>query len=127
VELFLVFPILLALLLGMIQFSMTLFSNQQLASASREGARVAALGGDLDEIETTVRRTLGDGRLAEAEVVVVNQEGQLLTSGQQVSSGDAVEVYVRVPATTAVPDLLRFIGYSIKDDMLVGRTVMRRE
>jgi hypothetical protein len=36
-------------------------------------------------------------------------------------------VWVRLPARHAVPDLLRFIGYSLRDDQIVGRTVMRRE
>ena len=48
-------------------------------------------------------------------------------STHPVFSGDAVAVWVRLPTVHAVPDLLRCIGYSIKDDELIARTLMRRE
>ena len=43
-------------------------------------------------------------------------------------SGDPVNVAVTVAdAATVVPNLLRFVGYSIKDKPLAGSTMMRRE
>jgi hypothetical protein len=126
-ELLLVFPILFALLLAMVQFSLTLHARQQLVAASREGARVAALGGDLDEVRAAVQRTLGRGRLADAAVHLTDGRGEEIAGGQAVPSGTAVAVWVRLPARHVVPDLLRFVGYSIKKDVLLARTAMRRE
>jgi Flp pilus assembly protein TadG len=126
-ELLLVFPILMMLLAGMIQFSMMLHARQQLVAASREGARVAALGGDATEVERAVKRSLGNGRLGEAVVTMTTDEDQPVASALQVPQGEAVAVWVRLPTTRAVPDLLRFIGYSIRDDEIVARTIMRRE
>jgi hypothetical protein len=126
-ELLLVFPIVVALLLGMIEFSMILFSRQQLLAASREGARVAALGGDKQDVKNAVQRYLGQGRLATTEVRLTDAAGAAIASGGAVPPGEPVEVWLRLPTNYAVPDLLKFVGFSIKKDELVARTVMRRE
>jgi hypothetical protein len=127
VELIIAFPILFGLLLAMVEFSMLLFSRQQLTAASREGARVAAIGGEIQDVERTVVRYLGEGRLGDAEVSMTDSTGNLISTSDAVPSGESVEVWVRLPANHAVPDLLRFIGYSIRDDEIVARTVMRKE
>lgn len=126
-ELLFVFPLLIMLLAGMIQLSMTLHARQQLVAACREGARVAALGGDATDVERAVHRSLGDGRLGESSVLLTTEEDQPLASARQVPPGEPVAVWVRLPTARAVPDLLRFIGYSIRDDEIVARTIMRRE
>lgn len=126
-ELLLILPILLIVLLAAVQFSLTLHARQQLVAASREGCRVAALGGSLDEVERTVRRTLGTGRLADAEIDLTDESGKTLHPGTPVFSGEPVAVWLKLPTVHVVPDLLRFMGYSIKNDELVARTVMRRE
>ena len=36
-------------------------------------------------------------------------------------------VTVQLPTAVAVPDLLPFIGFSISNDIIVARTVMRKE
>jgi hypothetical protein len=123
----LIFPILLGLLLAMIEFSMLLFSRQQLTAASREGARVASLGGELGDVERTIGWYLGNGRLGDAEVTMTDAAGNQLATADAVPSGEPIEVWVRLPANHAVPDLLRFIGYSIRNDEIVARTVMRKE
>ncbi len=126
-ELVFVFPILFLLLLALIQFSLTLHARQQLVAASREGCRVAALGGDRLEVEAMVKRVLGEGRLADAEVIVADEAGTPLPSGALIPSGELALVWVRLPAGYVVPDLLRCVGYSHRNDDLVGRTAMRRE
>ena len=45
VELLMLLPIVLALVLGMVELSLILSTDQQLTMASREGRRVAAQGG----------------------------------------------------------------------------------
>ena len=44
-----------------------------------------------------------------------------------VPSGGPVSVRVSISAAQAVPDLLAFIGFSIRGDVLVAQTVMRKE
>ena len=126
-ELLLVLPILLIVVLAAVQFSLTLYARQQLVAASREGCRVAALGGNLTEVESTIRRTLGNGRLADADIELTDETGKPLSDGMILPSGDSVSVWLRLPTVHVVPDLLRFIGYSIQTDEMVARTVMRRE
>lgn len=126
-ELMLVFPILFALLLAMIQLGMTQYARQQLLAASREGCRVAALGGDQVDVEAMAKKCLGTGKLGESEVVLTDEGGAPIPGGSAVPSGDLIMVWVRIPHAYVVPDLLRFIGYSHKTDELVGRTAMRRE
>ena len=124
IELLFALPIVLALLLAMFEFSMILVSWQQLVAASREGARVAALGGDAQEVEQAVRNFLGSsGRLTAAEVQSLLTDDQ----GQPLPAGGQVEVLVSVPTAQAVPDLLRFFGFSTEGELLVARTAMRKE
>ena len=54
-------PIILALVLGMVEFSMILAIDQQLAVASREGARVGSQGGSASEVEAAAQLILGTG------------------------------------------------------------------
>ncbi|HEX6328346.1 MAG TPA: TadE/TadG family type IV pilus assembly protein [Jiangellaceae bacterium] len=55
VELALVLPVLLMLLVGIIEFGRAYNLQLTLQSAAREGAREAALGRELGEVETAVR------------------------------------------------------------------------
>jgi hypothetical protein len=119
VEILFLLPIILALILGMVEFSMILSIDQQLAVASREGARVAAQGGSASEAEAAARLVLGGGSVGLKSVVTTQ-----LTD----VSGDPVLVRVAIAdASTVVPNLLRFAGFSIKDKPLAGATIMRRE
>jgi hypothetical protein len=126
-ELVLLFPVLLVLVLAAVEFGLLLQARQQLLAASREGCRVAAVGGSPQDVEDLTRRVLGSGRLGAAEIQITLEDGTPLPAGQRVPTGEAVAVWVRLPARYAVPDLLRFIGYSLRDDEIVGRTVMRCE
>jgi Flp pilus assembly protein TadG len=119
VELLLLLPIILALILGMVEYSMILSIDQQLAVASRQGARVAAQGGSAAEVEAAARTVLGTGNVGQSALV---------TSQLTDVSGDPVAVTVAVAdAASVVPDLLRFVGFSIKDQPLTGLTMMRKE
>jgi Flp pilus assembly protein TadG len=123
IELILILPILLTLLVGMFEFSALLVARQQLVAASREGARVAALGGDATAVQQAVQQYLGTGNLAGAQVQAVLTD----SSGNPVASGDPVTVAVQIPATQAVPDMLRFVGFSMQNVTLTAQTVMRKE
>jgi hypothetical protein len=117
VELLLLLPVLIAVIVAGVEFSMLLAVRQQLTAASREGARVAALGGDEQAIKDAVWHTLGSGNTATAELDVTIPK----------HCGEPVEVWLKLPATAAVPDLLRYVGYSIQGETIVVRTVMRKE
>ena len=123
IELLFVLPILMAVLLGTIEFSMFGLARQQVVAASREGARVAALGGSQQDVQQAAQLFLGNGPLANATI----QVGITDDAGNPIPSGQPVQVTVSVAANQAVPDLLAFIGISIKNETIAAQTVMRKE
>jgi len=66
---------------------------------------------------------LGDARYAQASVTAMLTD----SNGDPVASGEPIAVRVQMPAGAAVPDLLVFAGLSIRNQVLVGQTVMRKE
>jgi hypothetical protein len=124
VELLLVLPILVALFLGMMQYSLILAARQSLLAASREGARVAAHGGTQEEVCATCRRVLGKGSLGAANVKIrsVFEDPQHPNDGH-----DRVEVCISIPTTCVVPDMLRWIGISFRNQDMVAGAVMLKE
>ena len=121
-ELLLVLPILLAVLLGAVELSLWLTAQQQVNLAAREGARVAAVGGNLDDVNAAVRSALG-ARFDQATVQAQLTDG----GGAPLPPGQPVTVAVALPASAVVPDLLAFVGVSVRNVTLVGQTVMRKE
>lgn len=121
-ELLLVLPILMTVVLGAFEFSMLAQARQQLLTASREGTRVAALGGTVADVEQATQQALsGSLQNATIQLNITDADGVPLPSGQPVS------VAVSVNVGQVVPDLLAFIGYNIANETLVGQTVMRKE
>jgi hypothetical protein len=117
-------PLILIGVMAMCQYCMMLWARQQLLSASREGARVAARGADPEEVKSAVRRVLGCGRLggATVETRVLHEDPVNPKDGR-----DRCEVWVRIPLTLAAPDLLGWVGLSLSNRELVACTVMCRE
>jgi Flp pilus assembly protein TadG len=122
-ELLLVLPIVLGVLLATVEFSMLLVAQQQLLVASREGARAAAQGGTLSDVQNAVQVFLGQGNLSQASLQATLTDA----TGQPLPSGSPVAVALSLPATQAVPDLLAFLGFSIRSETLTAATVMRKE
>jgi hypothetical protein len=123
IELLILIPILAAAVLAVVQYGLMIAANQQLEAASAVGARVASQGGGPAEVEHAVKKHLGDGRLRQADVL-----GKLTDEhGYPLTTGETVVVVVQIPAEKAVPDLLRFIGISIKGQTLSGQTALRKE
>ncbi len=116
-------PIALVITLAMVEFCLILVARQQLTAASREGARVAAIGGDAQAVSDAVHAFLGTGTLAAADVQSVLTD----PSGAPLPSGALVQVTVTLPTSQAVPDLLAPFGFSIATDVIVARTIMRKE
>lgn len=123
IELLFVLPIVLVVIFATIEFSTLLVVRQQLQAASREGARVAALGGDAQQVQAAVSQFLGTGSLANAQVESVLTDNL----GNPLPSGSAVAVTVSLPTAQAVPNLLAPFGFTLADDVSIAQTVMRKE
>jgi hypothetical protein len=153
-ELLLLAPVVLGLILAVVEFGMMTAANEHLAAASREGGRVAALGGGPSEIVRAVQDHLGQGNLGAAQISAVltqqadgtpiltaltDSNGQpiddpLQNNGQAsngptqpIPSGEPVLVRVQTPANNAVPDMLGLLGVSLQGNNLIGQTIMRKE
>lgn len=117
-ELVMTLPILAIVLFGLFEFSLLFAARGELAEATRAGARKATLPGVTSEsVEDEIRRVLSP-RLARTMEVSVDQ-------GQR--SGDVVTVAVACDMSSASPDLLWPIGYSLKNRKLYEVTKMIRE
>lgn len=117
-ELVMTLPILAIVLFGLFEFSLLFTARGELAEATRVGARKATLPGVTSEsVEDEIRRVLSP-RLARTMEVSIDQ-------GQR--SGDVVTVAVACDMSSASPDLLWPIGYSLKNRKLYEVTKMIRE
>ncbi len=70
-----------------------------------------------------MRDVLGDDQFS-VSVIEVTPD---ISVANDYPSGTAMEVIVAVPARRIVPDLLRFFGFGLGNQTVLGRTVMRRE
>ena len=117
-ELVFVLPILGVLLLGIFEYSLLFFARGEVVDASRAGARFASLAGSSTvEIEQRVLNTLSPRLRGTAEIGI--------ESG--VFSGDPVSVAVKVPMSSAAPDLLWPIGFGLNGKHLISQTHMVKE
>jgi hypothetical protein len=119
-ELLFALPILLAVLLATVEFSVFLSARQQVTTAAREAARVAALGGAAEDVRVIVDRFLGPS-VARVDLAITDELGEPLPAGEPVT------VVVSVPTARMVPELLGFIGFSLRGTDIAARAVMRKE
>jgi hypothetical protein len=128
-ELLLVLPIMMAIFFGTVEYGLLLAAEARLYNASREGARVAAAGGNIDDVRVAARTALLAGEATRVDIQAVLTDPPV-TPGRPPTPkppGSLVAVMVSAPARALVPDYLRFIGISIGHRCLVGQTVMRKE
>lgn len=127
-ELILVLPLLLMVILAMVQFSLLLTARQELLAACREGARVASHGGSRGavraEVEATVHRLLGHGRLSGAEIRICWHPDD---PDKPENGRERVEVVVAAPAAQAAPNFLGWAGFTLGNKHLMAATVMNVE
>lgn len=117
-ELLLTLPIFATLLFGLFEFSLLFFARGDVVEASRAGARQASIQGTtLEDVEAAVRHSLGPRMASRATVNAV--------LGQY--SGDEVIVGVRVPMSSAAPNLLWPIGFNLQGRDLYCQTRMVKE
>ena len=116
-ELVLSLPMLLLLLMVFVDFSFLMSARGHVVQAARGGARIGVLNGASPQaVETEVARILGPGFPA---YQVHSQLGEY--------SGDPVSVTVRVPMTSAAPNLVWPVGYNIRGRELVAQVRMLKE
>lgn len=117
-ELVFVLPILMALLMGLLEFSLLFFARADVAEACRAGARKGTLhGATWQTVEQEVRRTLSPRLQQQMQVI----------ADVNVPSGRMVNVSIRVPMHTASPDLLWPAGFSLDGRDLYCETHMAKE
>ena len=124
-ELLLVFPLMMAIFFGTVEYGLLLAAEARLFNASREGARVAAAGGNIDDVRAAVNTALLTNEVSRVHVQAVLTDPP--SSSDPVLPGGQVAVHVSAPARALVPDFLRFIGISLAHRCLSGQTVMRKE
>ena len=111
VELALVLPVLVVLAMALVQVGLVARTTVLVQHAAREGARVAAVGGSIREVEDAV----------------IGSSGLLLTDTdtdvERIVEGDLVTVTVRYLARTDAP----LVGPLLPDVVLSATVSMRRE
>ncbi len=118
IELALALSVLLILSLGMVDVARILHAYLTTTNASREGARVAALGYDDAEIFAAVQASVGSA-LEQKNLVV-----EIAPAEDERRRGEPVVVKVQVP----VPVLFPVLGAFVEDPLPVfSRTTMRME
>lgn len=121
-ELLLIFPLMMAIFFGTIEYGLLLAAESRLLNASYQGARVAAAGGNREDVVNAAQTALLAGEVDVVDIQVVLTDGST-----PVLPGGQVAVLASAPAGDLVPDYLRFIGISIAQRCLMGQTVMRKE
>lgn len=101
VEFALVLPVLLLLLFGILQFGVTLAALQGLEAATREGARLAALGRDVGAAEVTAAVRDATPPFIDPDAIAVTINGGSGGGWCPASVADGAEVTVTVTARVA--------------------------
>ncbi len=122
-EFVLILPLVLAVTAGFFEFSVWLTVQEQVAAASREGARVAATGGSDDGVKQAVLLNLGPVELPQANIQTI----WLREGTDETSPIRSVVVVVTLPADKVVPDLLPLVGFSLSGRVIIGQTLMQTE
>jgi Flp pilus assembly protein TadG len=119
-ELLLLLPILLIFLLALVEITFLIVIEARLASAAREGVRVAARGGDSGDIEAAIALIFGNPATSQVTFTVTFPSGTDNT-------GDPVQVVVSTPATAYVPNYLAAVCFDLTGVTLSAQAVMTIE
>lgn len=106
VEFALVLPVLTMVLFAIIQFGLFFYTYIDLTSATRDGARVAAVSAKAADGPGAVRTAIGRS----TSVVDDAQTSITVTPGQPWKSGDSVDVQVSVPYKLTVLGVVLWSG-----------------
>lgn len=131
VELLFTLPILLMFLFVILQIYLVVTAREEMLAASRLGARVAAAGDYAqkaqvtEEVNQTVRRALGRGRLTPTTIKVVWSRD--LPPEEVVGEADWVQVRLEIPVRRVSPDLMGWLGMTFGGQQLLVATTMKEE
>ncbi|MBZ4686825.1 MAG: hypothetical protein PWQ96_1316 [Clostridia bacterium] len=109
----LVLPILIMLIFGIIEFGRIYHAHLTLTSATREGARLGAVGGDVDSIEQRVKESAFG---LNPDLITVN-----ITTAAR---GNPLEVEATYPLEIYTPVFSQLLGEAFQ---VKGSTTMRVE
>ena len=113
-----VLPILFTVLLGVFEFSILFFARSSVVQACRVAARRASLGAtEQSDIEEVVNRVLSPG--------LQNNHAVYLIPAAR--AGEITTVGLQVPMSSAAPDLLWPIGFSLQGRYLTEEISVVRE
>lgn len=99
VEFAFVLPLLVIIFIGTVQFGLVLYRTQMLEAAAREGARVASVGGETDDVQARVESSAANLGVTIPPVTIetrTDSAGSWASGGCQ-QRGDDVRVAVSVP------------------------------
>ena len=118
IEMLLVLPILFTVLLGVFEFSILFFARSSVVQACRVAARRASLGvTEQSDIEAIVNQVLSPG--------LQNNHAVYLIPAAR--AGEITTVGLQVPMSSAAPDLLWPIGFSLQGRFLTEEISVVRE
>lgn len=118
-ELLFVLPLLMFILLALVEYTFFLTAETRLAAASREGARVASMGGSTTAVNSAIEAILGATLLAKSTTTVT-----ITYPNTTSNTGDPVTVTITVAATDLVPNYLKGVGFDLTSKTLTGKTTM---
>jgi Flp pilus assembly protein TadG len=126
IEFALVFPLLLLVVLGIIDFGFLFQRYEVVTNAAREGARVAVLPGYSDaDVQTRVSQYLTAGGLTATPVTTVGAPQQLPVGGLCITMRPVTVVY---PFTySAVGAVAGYFGTGFSRNTLQATVAMRNE
>jgi len=117
-ELVLVLPIFLLLIFGIAEFSMLMSAHARIGAAAQSGVRMMSLSGaSASEVEERVADLLGSSLSGGSQINIEPAE----------YAGQIGRIYVRVPMSSASPDLLWMTGFSLADRYLEAGAAMVME
>ena len=124
-----VITVLVPLMFALTEFSLLWSARHTLEAAAFEAARAAALPASNNATRRIAAKEAADEVFASAryldEASGYSFVEEAFDVGRQ--TGDMVHVQLKLPMTTASPDLLAVIGISIKDKFLTAEAVTARQ
>lgn len=133
VEFALIIPVLLAILLGIIEFGWLISRTYTVGNATREGARFGALGKTISETKSRVRGSSASVTIADSEITlqyynISTSTWQSWPSDNTTTSTNGVPVDSQLKVTVATPhsSLTGFFPF-LRNRTITQSTVMRRE
>ena len=115
----LVLPVVIALFMALIEFSLLWSANQRVKEASLAGCRVATFAGsNIPAIQQAVEIALYKQSLINNYQVSVDGGGL---------TGNPIAITVAVPMLAASPNLLQIFGFDLTGGNLTSQTIMRVE